>query len=37
MTIREIDATGFQRGAEQLWEAEAQTLGVTSWLEAIRA
>ena len=37
MTIREIDATGFQRRAEQLWESEARTLGATSWLEAIRA
>ena len=37
MTIREIDATGFQRSAEQLWESEARTLGATSWLEAIRA
>jgi hypothetical protein len=37
MTIREIDATGFQRSAQQLWETEAQRLGVVSWLEAIRA
>jgi TRAP-type transport system periplasmic protein len=36
MTIRDIDRTTFSRAAEHLWETEARTLRVTSWLEAIR-
>jgi TRAP-type transport system periplasmic protein len=36
MTIRDIDSSGFQQRAEQLWHTEARALGVTSWLEAIR-
>ena len=37
MSIRDIDGAAFRRPAEQLWETEARALGVTSWLEAIRA
>jgi tripartite ATP-independent transporter DctP family solute receptor len=37
MTIREIDGRAFRSPAEALWEREARALGVTSWLEAIRA
>nr|MDQ3349195.1 TRAP transporter substrate-binding protein [Acidobacteriota bacterium] len=37
MSIRDIDGAAFKRPAEQLWETEARALGVTSWLEAIRA
>jgi len=37
MTIRDIDRASFQQRAEQLWQTEARALGVTSWLEAIRA
>jgi tripartite ATP-independent transporter DctP family solute receptor len=36
MTIREVDASGFHRSAEALWEREAHTLGATAWLRAIR-
>jgi tripartite ATP-independent transporter DctP family solute receptor len=37
MTIRAFDGTPFRQPAERLWESEARTLGVTTWLEAIRA
>ena len=37
MTIREIDGRPFRNRAQALWEQEARALGVTSWLEAIRA
>jgi tripartite ATP-independent transporter DctP family solute receptor len=37
MTIRDIEGRLFQRAAEQLWSVEARALGVTSWLETIRA
>jgi TRAP-type transport system periplasmic protein len=37
MTIREIDGAQFRLRAEHLWNTEAQALGVTPWLEAIRA
>jgi tripartite ATP-independent transporter DctP family solute receptor len=37
MTIREIDGRAFQPRAERLWQTEGRALGVTSWLEAIRA
>jgi tripartite ATP-independent transporter DctP family solute receptor len=37
MTIREIDGRAFLAPAERLWETEGRALGVTSWLEAIRA
>jgi tripartite ATP-independent transporter DctP family solute receptor len=36
MTIRTIDSGAFRPAAEQLWSSEARTLGVSSWLEAIR-
>jgi TRAP-type transport system periplasmic protein len=37
MTIREIDRSAFQQSAERLWETEARALGVTKWLQTIRA
>ncbi len=37
MTIRDIDDREFQQRAERLWEAEARSLGVGAWLDAIRA
>ena len=37
MTIRNIDGRAFRPAAERLWESEARMLGVTPWLEAIRA
>ena len=37
MTIRDFDGSRFVQRAERLWETEAHALGVTSWLEAIRA
>jgi tripartite ATP-independent transporter DctP family solute receptor len=37
MRIREFDNTPFRRRAEALWSSEARTLGVTPWLEAVRA
>ena len=37
MTIREIDNRAFREPAERLWEQESRSLGVTQWLEAIRA
>jgi tripartite ATP-independent transporter DctP family solute receptor len=37
MTIRDIDRRALQPAAERLWESEARALGITSWLEAIRA
>ena len=37
MTIREIDGRAFQQRAERLWDTESRALGVTSWLETIRA
>jgi hypothetical protein len=37
MTIREIDNRAFREPAERLWEQESRSLGVTHWLEAIRA
>jgi TRAP-type transport system periplasmic protein len=37
MMIREIDGSSFRQRAERLWETEAQALGATAWLEAIRA
>jgi TRAP-type transport system periplasmic protein len=37
MTIREIDVTSFRKSATTLWEDEARTLGVGSWLQLIRA
>ena len=36
MTIQDIDATAFQRHAEQLWDREARTLAAQPWLAAIR-
>jgi tripartite ATP-independent transporter DctP family solute receptor len=36
MTIREIDRSSLQSRAEGLWNTEARTHGMTSWLEAIR-
>jgi TRAP-type transport system periplasmic protein len=36
MTIRDIDGRALQPSAERLWTSEAQALGVTAWLEAIR-
>ncbi len=37
MTIREIDARPLRPAAERLWTEQGAALGVTSWLEAIRA
>jgi hypothetical protein len=37
MTIHEIDRSGFLPAAEQLWDREGRALGVTSWLDAMRA
>jgi tripartite ATP-independent transporter DctP family solute receptor len=37
MTIREIDRAALQATAEGMWTREAAALGVTPWLEAIRA
>ena len=37
MTIREFDSSAFHRKAEGLWISEARALGVTPWLDAIRA
>jgi len=37
MTIRDVDATALLPLAERLWDREARALGVTSWIEAIRA
>ena len=37
MTIREIDGSALRPAAERLWDIEARALGITSWLEAIRA
>lgn len=37
MTIRDFNAAAFHPNAERLWDAEARTLGVGAWLEAIRA
>ena len=37
MTIRDIEGRLFQRAAEQLWTSEGRALGVTEWLQAIRA
>ena len=37
MTIRDIDGHAFRERAERLWESEARTLDVASWLGAIRA
>ncbi len=36
MTIRDVDGGPLRPAAERLWASEARTLGVTSWLEAIR-
>ena len=36
MTIRDIDVTGFQRRAEDLWTTEARALDAGAWLEMIR-
>ena len=36
MTIREIDVSSFRQSAARLWESEARTLGVDSWLQQIR-
>ena len=36
MTIRDIDATAFQRRAEVLWTNEARALDAGAWLEMIR-
>jgi tripartite ATP-independent transporter DctP family solute receptor len=36
MTVRDIDSTALHPAAERLWNAEAQRLGASSWLEAIR-
>ena len=36
MTIRDIDGRALQPSAERLWTSQAQALGITSWLEAIR-
>jgi tripartite ATP-independent transporter DctP family solute receptor len=37
MTIREFDARAFRPAAEQLWDRESRSLGVSSWLGTIRA
>jgi TRAP-type transport system periplasmic protein len=37
MTIRDVDAAPLLPLAERLWDREARALGVTSWIEAIRA
>jgi tripartite ATP-independent transporter DctP family solute receptor len=37
MTIRELDRTAFLRAAEVLWNAQARTLGVETWLSAARS
>ena len=37
MTIRDIDGHEFRARAERLWESEARSLDVGSWLGAIRA
>ena len=37
MTIRDLDRRGFERSAVPLWEEQGRALGVTSWLESIRA
>lgn len=37
MSIRDIDGREFRERAEHLWEAEARSLDVASWLRAIRA
>jgi tripartite ATP-independent transporter DctP family solute receptor len=37
MIIRAFDGSAFRQPAERLWESEARTLDVASWLEAIRA
>ena len=37
MTIREIDHRALLPAAERLWETEARTHGISSWLEAVRA
>lgn len=37
MTIGDFDNTPFLPSAERMWAAEARTLDVTPWLEAIRA
>jgi len=36
MAIHEIDNRGLAKAAERLWETEGRSLGVGSWLEAIR-
>jgi TRAP-type transport system periplasmic protein len=36
MTIRDIDASAFQRRAQDLWRQEARALNAVSWLEMIR-
>ena len=36
MTIREIDVSSFRAAAARLWETEARTLDVGSWLQLIR-
>jgi tripartite ATP-independent transporter DctP family solute receptor len=36
MTVREIDSRALHPAAERLWNSEAQRLGASSWLEAIR-
>ncbi len=37
MAIHEFDNTPFRQRAGQFWDGEARALGVTPWLEAIRA
>jgi TRAP-type C4-dicarboxylate transport system substrate-binding protein len=37
MTIRDLDRRGFERSAVALWEEQGRALGVTPWLESIRA
>ena len=37
MTVRDIDHAAFMPAAERLWDVQGRTLGVTSWLDAIRA
>ena len=37
MTIRDIDGQPLVPVAERLWDREARALGITPWLEAIRA
>jgi tripartite ATP-independent transporter DctP family solute receptor len=37
MTVRDVDRSAFAPSAERLWSREATALGVTPWLEAIRA